>query len=107
MMKLLPPKSTTLVYGGLSGFTAGNLPVIDMIYGSKKMEAFYLSNWTREGGMLKTILRIRSCFKKTMPALGKGRWAESLFEDCGLEEMWSKMCKSQSKERKLRIRMDM
>ena len=61
---------------------AGNLPVVDMIYQSKKMEAFYLTHWVREGGMLKTILRIRSCFKRTMPALSEGGWAESQFEDC-------------------------
>merc|ERR1719317_1722264 len=58
MMKLLPANSTTIVYGGLSGEVAGNLPVVDMIYQSKKMEAFYLTHWVREGGMLKTILRI-------------------------------------------------
>ena len=50
-----------------------------MIYESKKMEAFYLATWLTEGGMLKTILRIRSSFKLTMPALGEGGWAESLF----------------------------
>ena len=53
-----------------------------MIYESKKMEAFYLATWLTEGGMLKTIMRIRSCFKLSMPALGEGGWAESLFEDC-------------------------
>eukprot|EP00091_Calanus_sinicus_P006045 TRINITY_DN16639_c0_g1_i1.p1 TRINITY_DN16639_c0_g1~~TRINITY_DN16639_c0_g1_i1.p1 ORF type:complete len:242 (+),score=76.46 TRINITY_DN16639_c0_g1_i1:69-794(+) len=54
MMKMMPAKSTTIVYGGLSGATVGNLPVIDMIYGSKKMEAFYLGSWMIAGGMLKT-----------------------------------------------------
>jgi len=106
MMKLLPAKSTTIVYGGLAGANVGNLPVIDMIYESKKMEAFFLRSWLTEGGMLKTILRLRSCFKLTMPALGEGGWAESLFEDCRMEDMWPKMCKSQSKTKKLRIRMD-
>merc|ERR1719317_799015 len=106
MMKLLPANSTTIVYGGLSGEVAGNLPVVDMIYQSKKMEAFYLTHWVREGGMLKTILRIRSCFKRTMPALSEGGWAESQFEDCRLEDMWPKMTKSQSKTKKLRIKMD-
>ena len=92
LMKLLPAKSTTIVYGGLSGTAfvythyfdmivgpfAGNLPVVDMIYESKKMEAFYLASWLTEGGMLKTILRIRSCFKRTMHALGEGGWAISV-----------------------------
>ena len=64
------------------GANAGNLPVIEMIYESKKMEAFLLEGWLTEGGKLKTILRIRSCFKLSMPALGEGGWAESLFEDC-------------------------
>jgi len=107
MMKLMPAKGTAIVYGGLSGANVGNLPTIDMIYESKKMEAFYLGTWLTEGGMLKTILRIRSCFKLTMPALGEGGWAESLFEDCRMEDMWPKMCKSQSKTKKLRIRMDL
>ena len=53
-----------------------------MIYESKKMEAFYLLTWMTKGGILRTIMRIRSCFKLSMPALGDGGWAESLFEDC-------------------------
>ena len=106
MMKLMPAKSTTIVYGGLSGENVGNLPVIEMIYEGKKMEAFFLTSWLTEGGMLATILRIRSCFKLSMPALCEGGWAESLFEDCRMEDMWPKLCKSQSKARKLRIRMD-
>merc|ERR1740124_880828 len=73
----------------------------------KNLEAFYLATWLTEGGMLKTIMRIRSCFKLSMPALGGGAWAESLFEDCRMEDMWPKMCKSQSKTKKLRIRMDL
>jgi len=107
MMKLMPHKSTTIVYGGLAGAHVGNIPVIDMIYQSKKIEAFFLRTWLTEGGMLKTIMRIRSSFKLTMPALGEGGWAESLFEDCRMEDMWPKMCKSQSKAKKLRIRMDL
>ena len=71
------------------GGNAGNLPVIEMIYESKKMEAFFLSTWLTEGGMLRTILRIRSFFKLSMPALGDGGWAESLFEDCRQEVLQS------------------
>lgn len=41
-------KSSTKVNG---------LPVVDMIYGEKKFEAFFLRTWLTEGGMLKTILR--------------------------------------------------
>ena len=33
------------------------LPVVEMIYGTKKFEAFYLKSWLTEGGMLRTILR--------------------------------------------------
>ena len=33
------------------------LPVVEMIYGNKKFEAFFLRTWLTEGGMLKTILR--------------------------------------------------
>jgi len=106
MMQLLPEGSTTVVYGGLSSRLVNGLGVIDMIYGKKKFEAFFLKTWLTEGGMLKTILRLRKAFKVSMPALGEGGWAETQFEDCSLEEMWTKMCRSQSRAKKLRIRMD-
>jgi len=106
MMQLLPDGSTTICYGGLSGGMVNGLPVVEMIYGTKKFEAFYLKSWLTEGGMLRTILRVRNAFKVSMPALGKGGWAETQFEDCSLEEMWAKMCRSQSRAKKLRIRMD-
>jgi len=106
MMQLLPEGSTTVCYGGLSGGKVNGLPVVEMIYGQKKFEAFFLKTWLTEGGMLKTILRLRKAFKASMPALGKGGWAETHFEDCTLEEMWTKMCRSQSRAKKLRIRMD-
>ena len=37
--------------------------------------------------------RLRKAFKVSMPALGEGGWAETQFEDCTLEEMWTKMCR--------------
>ena len=37
--------------------------------------------------------RLRKAFKVSMPALGEGGWAETQFEDCSLEEMWTKMCR--------------
>ena len=37
--------------------------------------------------------RLRNAFKVSMPALGKGGWAETQFDDCSLEEMWTKMCR--------------
>lgn len=107
LMQLLPNNSTTIVYGGLSSRNCGNLPVVEMIYSSKKIEAFFLKSWLTEGGLIRTILRIRSCFALTMSALAPGGWAESQFEDCSLEDMWEKMCISNSRTKKLRIRMDM
>jgi len=92
--------------GGLASRTAGNLPVVEMIYGQKKIEAFFLRTWLREGGFLKTLLRIRSCFQLTMPGLGEGRWAQTQFEDCRMENMWNKVCDSSRGSNKLRIRMD-
>jgi len=106
IMELLPEGSTTVVYGGLAGGRVSNLPVIEMIYGSKKVEAFFLKTWLTQGGLLRTILRLRSTFKLTMYALGSGGWAESQFEDCRLEDMWELMCRSQSRAKKLRVRMD-
>ena len=78
----------------LSGPVAGHLPVVDMIYESKKMEAFFLGTWLTEGGMLRTILRIRSCFKRTMHALGEGGWAQSQFEDCRYIVHYYQNCKN-------------
>jgi len=106
IMELLPNGSTTINYGGLASRQVNGLPVVDMIYGDKKFEAFYLKSWLLDGGMIRTILRVRKGFKLTMPALGEGGWAETHFEDCSLEEMWAKMCRSQSRAKKLRIRMD-
>ena len=104
MMQLLPPNSTTYVYGGLSAKPVGNLSPIDMIYHEKKMEGFFLKTWLTRGGMIRTILRLRAAFKQSMPALGEGSWAETLFEDCKLEEFWEKMCsQGTSRDRKLRI----
>jgi len=107
MMRLMPEGSTSVVYGGLAGGLMNNIPVVEMIYGEKKVEAFFLRTWLTQGGMLRTLLRIRSSFALTMPALGAGGWAESQFEDCRLEDMWQMMCRSPSRTKKLRIRMDM
>lgn len=82
MMRLMPEGSTSVVYGGLAGGLMNNIPVVEMIYGNKKVEAFFLRTWLTEGGMLRTLMRIRRSFALTMPALGAGGWAESQFEDC-------------------------
>jgi len=106
MMGLLPEKSSTVVYGGLASRTVSNLPVIEMIYGNKKMEAFFLRTWMMEGGFLRMLWKIRSSFKLTMPALAHGEWAETKFDDCRLETMWENMCDTSRGANKLRIRMD-
>ena len=105
MMHLLPHNSATYVYGGLSGKHVANLHPIEMIYHQKKVEGFFLRTWLTQGGLVKTILRLRAGFKKTMPALVEGGWAETQFEDCRLEDTWDKMCQGgTSREKKLRIR---
>ena len=59
MMQLLPPNSTTYVYGGLSDKPVGNLPHLDMRYHNKKVKGFFLKTWLTRGGMIRTILRLR------------------------------------------------
>lgn len=105
MMSLLPAHSTTYVYGGLSKKPVGNLPPVDMIYHSKKVEAFFLMAWLTEGGPIKTFLRLRSSFALVKTELRPGGWAETKYEDCSLEGMWTKML-NPTPDRKLRIRYD-
>ena len=38
----------------------------EMIYGSKKLESFYLRTWLTEGGLLRTVLRLRQLTLRTI-----------------------------------------
>ena len=62
----------------------------------KKLEGFYLKTWITHGGMLRTILRLRSYFNQSMPALKEGGWAETKFKDCTMENMWDTLCTKKS-----------
>jgi len=106
MMSLLPAHSTTYVYGGLSKKPVGNLPPVDMIYHSKKVEAFFLGSWIIEGGKIKTLLRLRSSMGLVKTGLQPGGWAVTKYEDCSLEQMWTKML-NPTPDTKLRIRYDL
>ena len=46
LLKALPPRSTVVVYGALSGQPASFDPV-DLTFGQKHISAFYLPAWTR------------------------------------------------------------
>ena len=105
MMSLLPPHSTTFVYGGLSKKNVGNLPTVDMIYHGRKVEGFFLRAWLTEGGFIRTVLRLRSSLAMVKPELRPGGWTESKYEDCSLENMWQKML-DPTPDTKLRIRYD-
>lgn len=108
LVGLLPDRSSTFVYGGLSGKPVSNIGPRDLIYGKKKVQGWYLTDWLMAGGGLKTLMRIKAATKVVNPGLKSGGWASSKFVDCTMEEMWPKylaMAKSGSVTgQKLRIR---
>merc|ERR1712203_403865 len=113
IVSLLPAGSTTFVYGGLSEQPVAGLPVLDLIYHSKKVEGWLLPRWLMGGGKIQTVRRISAASSTVNAGLGEGGWAESQFEDCTLEEMFPRLCAMRAQRgsggftgRKLRIRMD-
>lgn len=92
IVSLLPAGSTTFLYGGLSEQPVGGLPVVDLIYHSKKVEGWLLTNWLMGGGKIQMMRRISAASATVSPALGSGGWAASQFEDCAMEEMFPKLC---------------
>lgn len=111
LVGLLPEGSTTYVYGGLSGKTVSNVGVRDLIYGKKKLQGWYLTDWLMAGGGLKTLRRLNAAFKIVNPGLKSGGWAASQYLDVTMEEMWPKYLSMRSSSgsggftgQKLRIR---
>jgi len=108
LLSMLPPKGTCFVYGGLSSQPVGNINPIEMIYHKKQIKGWLLTNWLTEGGLLRTLGRLRRARKLVNPGLKAGGWAESKFVDCELETAWSRFIEmyesSGFTDRKLRIR---
>lgn len=90
LVGLLPPGSTTFLYGGLSEKPVGNIPIMDLIYRNKQVKGWLLTKWLMAGGPLKTLMRIRYASRIVNPGLKSGGWASSQFVDCSLQEMWPK-----------------
>jgi len=110
LVDMMPPGSTTYVYGGLSDKPVGNINVTDLIYKRKQVKGWFLTNWLMAGGGIRTLLRIRRAGSIVNPGLSGG-WSSSTFVDCSMEEMWSKFTAMRADRgsggftgRKLRIR---
>jgi len=63
LVALLPPKSTTFVYGALSGWTVDGVAATDLIYHQKQLKGWLLTDWIQRGGTLAVLLRIRAASK--------------------------------------------
>uniref|UniRef100_A0A0G4FIV1 Enoyl reductase (ER) domain-containing protein n=1 Tax=Chromera velia CCMP2878 TaxID=1169474 RepID=A0A0G4FIV1_9ALVE len=110
LVSMLPPKSTTYVYGGLAKEPVGGVPIVDLIYRKKQVKGFLLTHWLLDGGILGTLSRVRFALKLVDDGLKKGGWAESQFVDCRPEEMQKEFLKMWNgggfTGAKLRIRFD-
>jgi NADPH:quinone reductase-like Zn-dependent oxidoreductase len=51
----MPPDSTILVYGVLSYTPCGDFDGRDLIFGLKRIQGFWLTDWIRKGGLLRII----------------------------------------------------
>lgn len=109
LLTLLPPGGTYYVYGALSGQPSSGLNAVDLIYGKKKFEGFFLPTWLNEGGMAKMVPRIMAASKMVMPGLKDG-WCATAFTDCTLDNMLERFLEMKNgggfTDGKLRIRMD-
>eukprot|EP00928_Gymnodinium_smaydae_P091235 TRINITY_DN74937_c0_g1_i1.p1 TRINITY_DN74937_c0_g1~~TRINITY_DN74937_c0_g1_i1.p1 ORF type:complete len:349 (-),score=61.54 TRINITY_DN74937_c0_g1_i1:139-1185(-) len=113
IMSLMPKKSITFVYGALSEKPVGNINPMDLIYQQKKIVGWLLPNWLQEGGVVKTLFRLRKAASLVNPALKPGGWASSQFEDVSMESWFQKFLSMRKQSgnggftgRKLRIIMD-
>lgn len=105
----MPPKSTTYVYGALSGWTVDGISATDMIYHGKQVKGWLLTRWLKRGNTLQLYLRVRAASKLVNSGLGPGGWAESRFLDTTLDTAWADFLKQSQAgtftDAKLRIRL--
>ncbi|MHB8900484.1 MAG: alcohol dehydrogenase catalytic domain-containing protein [Thermoguttaceae bacterium] len=57
LLGAMPPGSTVLVYGGLSGEPCGGIDPVGLLFDDKKLAGFYLGHWAKSRGLL-TLLRL-------------------------------------------------
>lgn len=55
LLQCMPPKSTVLVYGVLSGENCCGIDPADLLFQDKQIEGFYLSNWLKRQGLIRTL----------------------------------------------------
>lgn len=107
LLTLLPNGGSYFTYGGLSGKPCSGINPIDMIYGKKTVEGFFLPTWLAGTGTVNMLLRLRTASAVVLPALNGG-WSSSQFTDCSLDNMFEsfvQLWKSGFTGKKLRIRM--
>ena len=56
LLEAMPPKSTVLVYGLLSEQYCCRINPVDLLFQGKRIEGFYLSNWLKRQGLIRTLL---------------------------------------------------
>jgi len=56
LLEAMPPRSTVLVYGLLSGDYCSRISPVDLLFQGKRIEGFYLGDWVRRRGMIRTLL---------------------------------------------------
>lgn len=107
IMDCMPAKGAVYLYGGLAG-RAGNIDPSDLIYRRKRLEAFYLSSWIKEGGPLKMVPRMYSAGKTVNSGLkSPDGWCCSQFQDTTMEKAHEdivKLLDGVATGKKLRIR---
>lgn len=109
IVSLLPPKSTTYIYGRLSGGTVDGIVATDLIYFEKKVRGWLLPLWLRRGSLLRQWWRVRAVTKLVNSGLGAGGWAESRFLDTTMEDAFGAFLKQHEEggtatDAKLRLR---
>jgi NADPH2:quinone reductase len=55
LLEAMPPQSTLLLYGLLSGQCCARINPVDMLSQDKCVQGFYLGNWLKRIGMIRTI----------------------------------------------------
>lgn len=107
IMDCMPVKGAVYLYGGLAG-RSGNIDPSDLIYRRKRLEAFYLSSWIKEGGPLKMVPRMYSAGKTVNSGLkSPDGWCCSQFQDTTMEKAHEdivKLLDGVATGKKLRIR---
>jgi NADPH:quinone reductase-like Zn-dependent oxidoreductase len=59
LLNAMPPGSEVVVYGALSDLPVEGIDPIGLIFQDKQVTGFYLGDWLREGGILRTLQRTR------------------------------------------------